>query len=367
MTGKQRAGGFSIIELMVGMVIAILSSIVVYQVFSVSERQKRTTTGAADAQSNGAIAFYMLDRDIKMAGWGIENTGMANCTNLYTYLDDGASAGPITDMFASVSIVDGGTGPDTINIQYYDDPAKANYKFAVTVLGASMPQPSSELKVESTYGCQADIDTHELPLAFLIQGGNCTLIKITHIQAPALQLQHAPGGTPTYNPPAAYQNANGWPAYTKGATLQCFPNLFRRTYRITNENLELRQPDSAGATQTYQVAPEIVDLQAQYGIAPAGSQQVTQWVDATDAWASPLTTANIYRIKAVRIALVARSAQFEKPDASGTCTTTDAAAVDNWSSWANFSTSNLPADWQCYRYKVFETVVPLRNIIWANV
>jgi type IV pilus assembly protein PilW len=366
MTGKQRAGGFSIIELMVGMVIAILSSIVVYQVFSVSERQKRTTTGAADAQSNGAIAFYMLDRDIKMAGWGIENTGTANCTNLYTYLDDGASAGPINDMFASVSIVDGGTGPDTINIQYYDDPANANFRFAVTTLRSTMPQSSSELNVNSTYGCQPNA-AGDLPLAIVVQGGNCTVMQITQIQDAALKLQHNPGGTPSYNPPVPYQTANGWPAYTSGATLQCFPRLFRRTYRITSENLEMRQPDSAGATQTYQVAPEIVDLQAQYGIALAGSQQVTQWVDAIDAWASPLTTANIYRIKAVRIALVARSAQYEKPDASGTCTTTDAAAVDNWSSWANFSTSNLPADWQCYRYKVFETVVPLRNIIWANV
>jgi type IV pilus assembly protein PilW len=62
---------------------------------------------------------------------------------------------------------------------------------------------------------------------------------------------------------------------------------------------------------------------------------------------------------------VARSAQYEKPE-SGTCRTTTADTVKSWSTWASFDTSRYPADWQCYRYKVFETVVPLRNAIWGN-
>jgi type IV pilus assembly protein PilW len=144
-------------------------------------------------------------------------------------------------------------------------------------------------------------------------------------------------------------------------------SLFRRTYRIQNLSLELLQPDANNVTQTYQVAPQIIDLQAEYGIAPAGSQQVTQWVPATGAWAGDLTTANVYRIKAMRIAVVARSAEYEKPDTSGVCSSTSADMVSNWSTWATFSTGGYPADWQCYRYKVFETVIPLRNIIWAGV
>lgn len=362
MTDRRGSRGFSLVEILVGVTIGILSSIVVFQVFALSERQKRTTTGAADAQTNGAVALYMMERDVKTAGWGLENASFANCATVFSYLDDGVSpAGPIGDLFASATIADGGAGPDAITIQYYDNPSDPNFKFSVTTLGSTMPQPSAELNVRSTYGC--DIGD----LVIVAQGSNCTLMQITQVQESALKLQHAPGGSPSYNPSAAYQNANGWPAYSTDASMQCFSQLFRRTYRITASQLELQEPNAAGVTQTFQIAPGILDMQAQYGVAAAGSQQVTSWVNATGAWASPLTTANARRVKALRIALVARSSEYEKPDAEGTCTTTTAAMVAGWSTWAVFDTGAWPADWQCYRYKMFETVVPLRNIIWANL
>jgi type IV pilus assembly protein PilW len=370
MAGRQNMRGFSLIELMVGMVIAILSSIVVYQVFAVSERQKRTTTGAADAQSNGAIGFYMMERDIKMAGWGLEGSAMTSCSNLYTYYEDATTSGPIDDFFASVSITDGGADPDSIEIKYYGNPADANVDFSLVTLTKTMPQSSAILDVSRTDACKTG------NLAFAMQNGNCTLMEITQTSDQALKLQHNPGGSASYNPTIAYQSDHNWPAYTgcaegsscsSPASIQCFSKLFRRTYRIQDLNLELQEPDSANAMQTYQVVPEIIDLQAEYGIAPALSQQVNEWQPATGARVSPLATADNRRIKAVRIALVARSAQFEKPDSSGVCTTTTADMVDNWSSWATFDTANYPADWACYRYKVFETVVPLRNIIWSNL
>lgn len=371
MVSVTKSKGFSLIELMVGVIIAILSSIVVLQVYSVADRQKRTTTGSADAQSNGALAIHMLDRDIRMAGWGLEGSAMANCTNTYTYYEEGGAGGPITDFYASAGITDGGTNPDTINIKYYGNPDVANIDFSQVILTKTMPQSSAELNVSRTNVCK------EGDLAFVMQSPNCTLIQITQVQDQALKLQHNPGGTSSYNPSAAYQNANGWPAYTgcsggsacstTPATIQCFSKLFRRTYRIFEQNLEMQQPDDDDITQTYRVAPEIIDMQAQYGIAPSGSQQVNEWQSATGAWAAPLSTANIRRIKAIRIAIVARSSHYEKPESGSTCSTTTEEQVSDWSSWASFDTANYPADWQCYRYRVFETIIPLRNIIWAGV
>lgn len=371
MRDRSKIRGFSLVELMVGVVIALLSSIAVFQVFSVSDRQKRETTGAADAQSNGALAMYMLDRDIRMAGWGLENTAMVNCTNTYTYHESGGVSGPITDFYATARITDGGTNPDTINLIYYGNPEVANVDFSQVTLTKTMPQSSSELNVSRTNVCK------EGDLAFLMQGANCTLMEITQVQDQALKLQHNPGGTSSYNPSAAYQNANNWPAYTgcsdgsacstTPATIQCFSKLYRRVYRIQDQNLELQQPDDDDVTQTYQVAPEIIDMQAQYGIAPVGSQQVNEWQKATGAWTAPLATASLRRIKAIRIAIVARSGHYEKPAAGGSCDATTDAQVTGWSSWANFDTSNYPSDWKCYRYRVFETVIPLRNIIWAGV
>ena len=84
------------------------------------------------------------------------------------------------------------------------------------------------------------------------------------------------------------------------------------------------------------------------------------------------SSGDIGRIYAVRLAIVARSAVKEKADSSGTCVTTTTTSV-NMPSWSGgtIDVSKNPdgtanPDWQCYRYKTFETVIPLRNLIWRQ-
>lgn len=109
-----------------------------------------------------------------------------------------------------------------------------------------------------------------------------------------------------------------------------------------------------------------MDIQIQYGIADAGSQTVSNWVDAAEeTWEKP-NLVNAKRIKAIRIALVARSSQYERPK-EGSCKITTEETVKQWPSWASFNTASYGDDWQCYRYKVFETVIPLRNVLWGNL
>lgn len=364
--------GFGLVEVIVGLGIGMLAMVVVMQVFSQSEGQKRTTTGGADAQSNGAIALYMVERDTRMAGWGMDATQYADCGNTFSYCDGsaacGGTAGAIGNFtLSSIMITDGGNQPDTITAQFFANPNLDTFRYPASArLRSTMPQSSSELNVSSTSGCR-DGD-----LVLVSQGGTCTLMQVTNVQGQALKIQHNPGASGIYNPPANYQNANSWPAYTTGATLSCFaaPSnapLFQRTYSINSALRQLlRSDNSTNPVATNEVAvPEIVDLQAEYGVAPANSQSVDQWVDASSAqWANPSVT-DRKRIKAVRIALVARSAQYEKPEGSNACATT--AATTGWSSWASFSYGSYGADWKCYRYKVFETVVPLRNVLWSNI
>jgi type IV pilus assembly protein PilW len=54
---RQAASGFSLIEILVGLLIGMLSVIVIMQVFGVFEGNKRTTTGGDDAQINGTVAL----------------------------------------------------------------------------------------------------------------------------------------------------------------------------------------------------------------------------------------------------------------------------------------------------------------------
>lgn len=373
MHGNQK--GFGLVEVMVGLLIGMLAMVVVMQVFATAEGQKRTTTGGADAQSNGAIGLYMIERDAKMAGWGMEANRYANCASgsTYSYCDGsaacGGSSGTIAGFtLASLVITDGGTGPDTVSAQFFSNPTLDSFRYpTTTTLRSTMPQSSSELNVTSTAGCNVG------DLVLVSQAGKCTLMQITHVQGQALKLQHNPGGSGIYNPPANVQNANGWPAYSTGATLACFAAagngpMFRRTYSVNTARRQLLRSDNSvsPAITDEVVVPEIVEMQAEYGIAPTGSQVVDTWVAASGVdWANP-SLANRKRIKAVRIALVARSAQYEKPTSAG-CTTTTATMAGAWSSWATFNPTGYGSDWGCYRYKVFETIVPLRNVMWSNL
>lgn len=62
--------GLSLVELMVGIVIALIATVVIFQVFAVSESYKRSTTGGSDALQSGGFSAYTLSRLIGAGGAG---------------------------------------------------------------------------------------------------------------------------------------------------------------------------------------------------------------------------------------------------------------------------------------------------------
>ncbi len=73
---KNQQSGFTLIEILIGMAIGLILSLVIYNVLSTFEKQKRATTGSSDAQTNGAIALYNIQRDAQMAGFGLPVYGV---------------------------------------------------------------------------------------------------------------------------------------------------------------------------------------------------------------------------------------------------------------------------------------------------
>ena len=136
------------------------------------------------------------------------------------------------------------------------------------------------------------------------------------------------------------------------------PALTDDTYSVNNSAQFGYSPN--GGTFVV-IADGIVLMKAEYGT-DANSDGVvdsTEW--SFSAPASPL------QVLAVRMAIVARSAQPEKPNpATGVCATTTISPT--WAGGTLDLSGNrgLAAsdDWKCYRYKVFQTTVPLRNVIW---
>ena len=74
------AAGFSLVEVMVAMVIGLLGILVMTQVFTLFEGQRRTTSGGSDAITGGAIALNGVQRSIQQSGWGIGALQVIGCT-----------------------------------------------------------------------------------------------------------------------------------------------------------------------------------------------------------------------------------------------------------------------------------------------
>jgi len=158
------------------------------------------------------------------------------------------------------------------------------------------------------------------------------------------------------------------------------------TYAIANKSLTLTSlfvPNSASASpQVNTVADNIVHMRALYGIdtgpynaAGDGDGIVDSYVSATVFNGMMLNgvTPPWRYVLAVRVAVVARSALAEKPSegAAGCDATTDGTesppGPDRRPKWSGgLFNLTVDPDWKCYRYRVFETTVPLRNWIWRS-
>lgn len=114
---------------------------------------------------------------------------------------------------------------------------------------------------------------------------------------------------------------------------------------------------------------QIVNLQAVYGL-----DTTTPRDNVVDVW-SATTPTDWTQVLAVRLAVVARTTQYEgKPgDATSIVTSAEPSWRPDGSTVATLKVQGLvtcPASdtdcWKHYRYRVFETVVPLRNMLWQS-
>lgn len=356
----RRQNGFSLLETMVGLVIGLIATLVIMQVYATFEGQKRTTTGGADAQINGTLALYAIQRDAGNAGFGLPVADSAanalNCPVGTSIDPDGAGAIPALDIFP-VTITDGGAAAgNSDSIAFRFGAGTFNVGTATTKISSIS---GTTVAVANSLACAAG------NIAFVMNGGAaCDSATVTAIpDATHVTLAILPG-----------------PA-TVGASLACLgapttaaaPGAWNENlYSIAANQLVVAQN---GAAATTPVASDIVTMQAQYGVsAAAASDTVTQWVDATGSWAAPaLTLANRNRIKAIRIAVVARNGQLEKANVTNACSSLTAAAPSGLCAWEGTAASPAPAidlsndaDWQRYRYRVFSAIIPLRSMIWSG-
>lgn len=372
--------GFTLVEIMVGLAIGMLVTLVIVQVMSVFEGQRRTTTGTADAQTNGSIALYNIGRELQFAGYPLMPAGMpavADSPLECTMLNAAADTTNITPVIITdgVAVAGVSSASDTITLRRGDSLAGGIPTEISGVVGTVLTL-GTLLSPGSNLGCAVG------NVSLVVNGATCFMSTVTALSAAVV-----PPAPPVPSSVTLQNSANA----VAGADLSCLGAWHTITYQVNSGNLERQDIAVPSVDPLIPIPPfapsvaGVVNIQAQYGVsASSNSNQIIQWVDPTGIWAAAalsLTPATRNRIKAIRVAVVARNAKIEPVAVTAACSSTSAAAPSGLCAWPGVAVggaitvaspapaldlSNGDADWARYRYRVYETVIPLRNMIWSK-
>jgi len=374
----RREHGFSIIELMVGVVIGLIGMVVISQMYAVSEDRKRSTTGASDTQVAGNLAIFSIERAARMAGYGLSSSLLLNCTTL---AHNNTRATPdFSFVIRPVWIEDGAAGAaDQITII-------AGGGSGVAMLEGNALNGSAASGADFPMQSVAGFAVNNLVIA-AETSKDCSLAEVTAIPAGTNTLQHTGGN---YNKGGGLGVAYGGSGFVfnvgykaaDGANPNRIPFSVQR-FRIVNETLRaesLIPYSAAGDTDNdgytdFPIASGVVQMQALYGMDDGNNTAtsspnrflVTNAVYGADdgivdnfVTATPATAAAWRQMKVMRVAFLIRIGKWER-----TAVTT---AAPTWNDGASTFTMTNALDgtnWQNYRYRVYEVDIPVRNILWT--
>lgn len=396
---SRRLAGFSVVELMVSVVIGLVAVLFATRMVITGENNKEAALGGSDSMQNGMLALYSLSNDAAQSGWGLNDTLVAGCntsfsdTAGYTLASMTVGGAPVTPLAAAV-IQSNGANPDQITL--YTGSSAAGVGSLKTTSAIAAGATTLPTTTANPYGFSVGDVLVVAPEPATAANANCSLVQMAGL-APVTAPAQPTDIQITSDPAFRFNPAGGLPnSYALGGgrifNLGQPTRLAFHTWSLQNGVLLLRATDLAGASaQPASVIDNIVSIKAEYGFdtrvvggtynpapAPTGNgMQVTQWsgpmIDA-DSDGTVGGPGDFQRIVALRLAVVARSKRIDKADASGTCSATTvlpqvfAAAAPATVAAApvsvNVAVAGDPVDWRCYHYRVFETIVSIRNSQW---
>jgi type IV pilus assembly protein PilW len=341
-----RQRGVGLVETLVGLAIGMLALLAIYQVYAVGEGRKRTVTAGSDAQQSASYALFLIARDLVSAGNGI--TSAATDASGRAVLDACAELRPLPVLIAAgaravdpdaVTVFLGGSGSLATPVPLAGDTTVAS-------LGATEP-----------YRVVAPAAFSANDIVVAVDGPDCTL---STVDTAGVAVSASGIATLTHTPGSGAVGVTYRAGTSALVNLGPAGSLSRVRYSVDAATRSLRaQQQLPTPGPVHPVLGDIVQLKAQYGLDTDGDGAVDTWQPASGSvWsaatlpAQPLAT--LRQIQSVRIAIVARSPQYEREPV----TTGPLLLLDRTVS------VSLTADQQHYRHHVLETIVPLRNAVW---
>ncbi len=380
-SSSRRLGrGLSLVEILVGVAIGMIGVVAIFQAVSSWSKHTQTTSAGGDAQVAGTLALFNIERDLKQAGHGFGRaiTPVMGCD---VWASDTTPARTFSFGMRPVEIAASAAGaPDQINVLY------GNSSFYV-----EQGDFSGSTAISKKLSRRGGFKPGDLAIAAFNPGATaasaeCQLVEITSDANPdgytlahdgtAYVSYYAASGAAASAPRF---NSASTPAFASGTLYDLGPRPVRYTWSISNPpnnrfltKSDLLHPDEGER----QVAEGVINLKAEYGYDADNNGQI----DTAEWMAALPINADWKRVYAIRVAVLVRSRQFERGDPSAAVVAvTPNAARPKYFGTNNFQMLNVdgtadsysdtdavPNNWRFYRYRVYERVIPLRNMLWGN-
>lgn len=338
--GAQR--GLSMVELMVGIVVSMLVSLAAYgsaQMFSASQRAGIGTGGGSLAAGNALAA---IKNDAAVAGLGFFVGSTPLCASLN--LGVGSTVHSNAGAFSPIRITRDGDH-DILDIVY------ASTVEAGTSVVTALPSDGSSAEVLALLPAATG---QAVLMAQPGGGGLCLMRTLTASTAAS----STTGQILTFGSSGSHNGATFSTAAQFGrfARVTLIGAVQWNRYRVNSGNLVLERP-LEGTTAV--LVRNVESFRVQYGTtASATATTLDGWSDATGTFAT-MTAANQSRVRALRVGLMVRSTQREKPDNAGNCIATATAPALLGSTPATLTGGDT--SWKCFRFRSNVAMLPLRN------
>lgn len=372
--------GFTLIELMVALLIGLLGTLAIMQVFSTSEAGRRATGTLADSQSNALVGLFSIERDLQQAGMGLMSTRILGCAIQATNAPHAALSG---QLLVPAAIIPAGAGVgDPANV--WGIPPGDNDSDMLVVAysrAANMTEgtPLTRADSGSPYRLTNVMGIGINDTMLIGQSGvGCVMGAVTTVTQATEEVTITDASGVAHATSAYAFNLGANPRFVVyavrgGGLTMCDFMLADCTASSSTTDTAVWQP----------ISSDIVALVAQYGwdtSAPAdmiadafcktrltaGGSCPSPDTGSPGAGNSGLTqvqrACDWTRVPAMRISLVSRSGQYEKEEVSP-------ASLTLWPDSAVSPTVTGPV-WNVpdrhYRYRVAYSTVALRNMIWLG-
>jgi type IV pilus assembly protein PilW len=395
---RRGQAGLSLIEMMVGMAVGLIASLVIMKSFSSSEIYRRNISGSGDALQSAAIAAQRLDMVIQESGAGLaRGSKVWGCKLLVSV--GGSTILPRAAAFPApfsgvektlravpAAILDGGaSASDTILVMAADS-AAGNRALTFSSTGTTLvvsPTPALGMGLKTT----TDSTLYDLFLAVPQDvpndPGDCRMVQAATTFAPVTPTADASLGASAGLKVATVSSSdiplNAASYGNVDATIVSkAPAAFHMGLRNgptfallgVNSNGELVQYDVLNRMDPQVFGENIFLIKARYGLDDGvggvdNDNAVDEWVSPSEAgWSMAdlmdgklATQQKIGYIKAIRIAMVIRSSQPVSTDAP----ISKLLLFQDLPEARRFS-RDLTTDEQRYQYQIYEWVIPLRNM-----